>query len=243
MTSSTAVSTRTEGDVAVVTIDDGKANAISMEVADGLWSALDDVEASPAKAVVIAGREGKFSAGFHLPTMQSDQAMELMGKGGRLALRLFEFPKPVALAVTGHALAMGAVLLMTADHRVGADGDYKVGLNEVRIGLPLPPFASCLARHRLAPTHVTAATGLATIYRPADAVDVGFLDEVVPLEKVVDRAVELAAGWAEELDAAAFAATRGFFRGPITEELRGLIAGTDTRTASAAESGDAEGRP
>lgn len=218
--------------MAVVTIDDGKANAISMDVVDALAAALDEAAAAPVRAVVIAGREGKFSAGFHLPTMQSDQAMELMGKGGRLALRIFDFPKPVALAVTGHALAMGAVLLMCADHRVGADGDYKVGLNEVRIGLPVPPFASCLARHRLAATHVTAATGLATIYRPADAVEVGYLDEVVPLEKVVDRALELATGWADELDPGAFAATRGFFRGPVTDELRSSVAGADGRASS-----------
>ena len=224
-----AVTVETEGDVAIITLDDGKANALSLELVDALDAALTDVEHGPAGAVVIAGREGKFSAGFHLPTMQSDRVMELMGKGGRLALRLFEYPKPVVFAVTGHALAMGAVLLMCADHRVGADGDYKVGLNEVRIGLPLPPFASCLARHRLAPTHVTAATGLATIYRPSDAVEVGFLDEVVPLQKVVSRATELAAGWAAELDANAFAATRGYFRGPITDELRGLVAGANPK--------------
>lgn len=219
------ITTKIDGDVAVITIDDGKANAISTDVADGLAEALDEAEGSPARAVVIAGREGRFSAGFHLPTMQGPEAMDLMGKGGRLALRIFSFPKPVALAVTGHALAMGAVLLMCADHRVGADGDYKVGLNEVRIGLPLPPFASTLARHRLSPLHQSAATGLATIYRPSDAVAVGFLDEVVALDRVVERTVEVAQTWADELDPGAFAATRGYFRGPVTDELAGLIAG------------------
>lgn len=220
------VTTAREGAVLVITVDDGKVNAIGFEIADGLHAALDEAEvADDVQAVVIAGREGTFSAGFHLPTMKSDKAMDLMGSGGRLALRIFEFPKPIVLAITGHALAMGAVLVLAADHRVGAAGPYKLGLNEVRIGLPLPPFASTLARHRLDPRHLNQATQLATIYDPEGALEVGFVDEVVDAEKVTAVAVERAAEWAADLDPKAFAATRGFLRGPITEVLRPLIAG------------------
>lgn len=221
---SAPVQSHRDGDVAVITIDDGKANAVSVEVLDGLHAALDAAE--DARAVVIAGRAGRFCAGFDLNQIRSERAVELMGGGGRLSLRLLEFPAPVVFAVTGHALAMGAVLLMSADYRVGAAGEFKLGLNEVRIGLALPPFASTLARHRLSPNHLTPATQLATVYTPEQAREVGFLDEVVPPGEVVDRAVALAQGWAADLDRAAFLATRPNLRGPLLEELVGRVAGS-----------------
>ncbi len=139
------------GDVAVIDFDDGKANALSHDVVDGLRDALGTAVAGPAGAIAIVGRAGRFSAGFDLNVMRTDGAIELMNKGADLALELFTCPKPVVFGVTGHALAMGAVLLCTPDYRVGATGDFKIGLNEVRISMPVPPFATELARDRLVP--------------------------------------------------------------------------------------------
>lgn len=225
---SDVVTTTRDGAVAVVTVDDGKANAITLEVADGLAAALSELATDEAvRAVVLAGREGKFSAGFHLPTMQSDRMMELLGKGGLLAYDMFTYPKPLVLGVTGHALAMGAVMVLAADEQIGAAGEFKIGLNEVRIGLALPPFASRLARFRLDPRHLNTATQLAGIYTPEEAVEVGYLTRVVALDEVVATATARAAELAELLDPGAFVATRGFLRGPVSAELAVMVGAAD----------------
>ena len=150
--------TVTDG-VAVIDLDDGKANALGFDVLAGLESALDRAEADDVSAVVIVGREGKFSAGFDLKVMTSgpEGARDMLGRGALLGLRMYMFPKPVVLAVTGHALAMGAILLCCADVRVGADGPFKIGLNEVAIGMPVPGFAVGICQDRLAIPAFTAA--------------------------------------------------------------------------------------
>jgi enoyl-CoA hydratase len=206
------------GDVAVIRLDDGKANALGFDIVDGLAGALDD--AGDAQAVCIIGRPGRFSAGFDLTVMRSERAVELMGKGSDLALRLVEHPAPVVLGITGHALAMGAVLMLTADWRVGAEGDFKLGLNEVRIGLFVPAFAADLAEYRLSRRHLTEAVSLAEVYDPQGALAAGFLDEVVDPDAVADRAIERATTWAADLDAKAFARTRRIARQDLLAKLR-----------------------
>jgi enoyl-CoA hydratase/carnithine racemase len=210
-----------QGDVAVIRLDDGKANALGFDAVTALSDALG--EASDARAVCLIGRPGRFSAGFDLNEMRSERAVELMTRGAELALRLVEHPAPVVLGVTGHALAMGAVLLLTADWRVGAAGDFKLGLNEVRIGLFVPPFAADLARDRLTPRHLTEAAQLAEVYDPEGARAAGFLDEVVPEDEVAARAVARATTWAADLDPKAFARTREIVRGDLLVRLRSSI--------------------
>lgn len=212
-----------QGDVAVIRLDDGKANALGFDAVTALSDALG--EASDARAVCLIGRPGRFSAGFDLNEMRSERAVELMTRGAELALRLVEHPAPVVLGVTGHALAMGAVLLLTADWRVGAAGDFKLGLNEVRIGLFVPPFAADLARERLTPRHLTEAAQLAEVYDPEGARAAGFLDEVVPEDEVEARAVARATTWAADLDPKAFARTREIVRGDLLVRLRSSITG------------------
>lgn len=211
------------GDIAVIDFDDGKANALSHDAVDGLRDALSAAASGPLQAIALVGREGRFSAGFDLNVMRTDGALDLMDKGANLALELFTCPKPVVFGVTGHALAMGAVLLCTPDYRVGAQGDFKIGLNEVRIAMPVPPFATELARDRLSPAAFTRAVGLATIYPPDQAVAAGWLDEVVPLDQVHDRAIEVASELARDLDGKAFATTRRIVRGALAETLAATL--------------------
>jgi enoyl-CoA hydratase len=178
------------GDVALLSFDDGKANVISPDSTAALNAALDRVE-KEAKALVIAGRAGRFSAGFDLSVMKQggNAVVEMVAGGAALGLRLYGFPIPTVAAVTGHALAMGAVLLMAMDERIAARGAFKIGLNEAAIGMSLPAFALILARDRLSPTHLIRATANAEIYAPDAAVDAGFVDRVVDAERVVDEAV------------------------------------------------------
>lgn len=208
MTDAVVVTTDEHG-VVEVHLDDGKANAISPTVVRGLHDALDRAE-TDGKAVLLVGRPGRFSAGFDLSVMQEgpDEARRLVGSGAELALRIYEFPMPVVMACTGHALAMGAILLLAGDLRIGTEGDFKIGLNEVSIGMPVPIFGTELARDRLTPRHFTRAVSHATIYSPTDAVKAGYLDEVAAPEALLDVARERARELAGRLHPVAFRATR-----------------------------------
>lgn len=181
---------RLDGGVAVVTLEDGKANAIGHATLAALHDALDRAEAE-ATALVLVGGARTFSAGFDLKVMTSgtEPMRELVIAGGRFWMRLYGTPLPTLAACTGHALAGGAVTLLSCDERIGPDDlPAKVGLNEVAIGMPLPIFAVELARERLAPTHLARAV-LGQVYDPAGAVAAGFLDRLVPAEGLVEAAV------------------------------------------------------
>jgi enoyl-CoA hydratase len=195
--------------VATIRLDDGKANALSPRLLADLDGALDRAEAD-AKAVLLIGRPGRFSAGFDLKSMQEgpEAARDLVRRGAELALRIYEFPVPVVMACTGHALAMGAILLMAGDVRVGTEGDFKIGLNEVSIGMPVPVFATELARDRLSRRQFTRAVCHATVYAPQGAVEAGFLDEVAMPPDVIEVAVHRTRQLAQTLDPSAFRATR-----------------------------------
>jgi enoyl-CoA hydratase len=188
------VESKLQPNYTLISMDDGKANALGFDMLAQLGAALDEAEQA-AKVVVIAGRPGKFSAGFDLSVMSQggDGMVQLLRAGAQLSRRLLNFPTPVVLAVSGHALAMGALVLLSADYRVGVHGTYKIGLNEVAIGMTLPYFGVELARARLATTHLGPAVDLARIYDAAGAVEAGYLDEAVSEEDLLARATDLAA--------------------------------------------------
>jgi enoyl-CoA hydratase len=166
--------------IATITMDDGKANALSIPMIEQVVAALDRAT-SEAGAVILTGRPDKFCAGFDLRVMMSgpDQAIDLLRRGSDLLMRLFELPLPLVIAATGHSLAGGALVVLTGDYRIGAQGAYKIGLNEVAIGLPVPVLAMELARARITASELTHATLLAKIYAPDAAVGAGYLDQVV----------------------------------------------------------------
>jgi enoyl-CoA hydratase len=219
-----SVSYRAEGAVALITLDDGKANALGFEALDGLTAALDRAE-SEASAVAVVGRPGRFSAGFDLSVMTGslEGARELLGRGAEFGLRCAESPLPVVLGVTGHALAMGGILLSCADVRIGAEGPFKLGLNEVAIGMPVPAFAVELCRDRLSPRAFNRAVQLAHVHTPGEALEAGFLDELVAADEVPARAVEVAAELAARLHAGPFRQTRRTVRGALVDRLRAAI--------------------
>jgi enoyl-CoA hydratase len=220
---------RLDDGVAVITLDDGKANAISHQTLAALHAALDQAE-SDARAVVIAGRPGKFSAGFDLATMtESTEAMrELVIAGARLLMRVYGLGLPTVAACTGHALAAGSLMLLSCDRRIGAEGSSKLGLNEVAIGMALPIFAVELARDRLQPAHFTAATMGARVYDPAGAVEAGYLDAVVAEVDLLPAAVAEAKALGE-LRSGAYARTKSVARSRLIEEI---LAGLEEDMAS-----------
>lgn len=214
---------RTEGSTAIVEMDDGKANALSEAMIAALLAALDRAEAE-AKAMVLTGRPDRFCAGFDLRVMMSgpDQARALLRRGSELLLRLYAAAVPLVIACTGHALAGGALVVLTGDLRIAAAGPYRIGLNEVAIGLPVPVLAMELARDRLQPAALTKATLLATIHSPDEALAAGYVDEVAAPDQVLARAL----AEAERLSALGrvpFTATKQRLRGRTIAHIRGTM--------------------
>jgi enoyl-CoA hydratase len=222
---SQAVFIESAGDVSVIRIDDGKANALPPEVIAALQAALDQAQEAE-HAVLLTGRPGKFCAGFDLGIMRSgglDAAREMVTAGAQLALRLARFPAPVVIGATGHALAMGAVLLLTADTRIGAEGEFKIGFNEVAIGMATPHFLAEFARERLSKRHYMRAVLQAEIYSPGGAVDAGFLDRCVPEAILFDEALAEAQRLAK-LPRGAYAKTRKIIRAAALKEIENGLA-------------------
>ncbi|MBA3396443.1 MAG: crotonase/enoyl-CoA hydratase family protein [Deltaproteobacteria bacterium] len=221
-----------ENKVAIIQMDDGKANALSKAMIDGLLAAIARAEGE-ASAIVLAGRPERFCAGFDLRVMMSSPAAatELLRAGSELLLKLYAATVPLVIACTGHALAGGALVVLTGDYRVGSAGAYKIGLNEVAIGLPVPVLAMELARDRLVPGELPHATLLAKIYDPATALAAGYLDAVVAPEQTVARAKEEAARLGA-FSRNAFRATKTRLRGKtiayinatMDDDLRTLLA-------------------
>ena len=206
--------------IAVVKMDDGKANALSHEMIKALREAMARAEGEAA-AMVLAGRDGRFCAGFDLRAMMGgrDSAIALLTAGGDLLLGLYGLQIPLVIACTGHALAGGALVVLTGDTRIGATGAFKLGLNEVSIGLPVPVLAMELARDRLTAAELPKATLMAKVYDPAGAVASGYLDEAVAPEEVLPRAIAEATRLGA-LPKSAYRETKARLRGRTIELIR-----------------------
>ncbi len=178
--------------VATIVMDDGKSNVISPRMLRELNHALNLAEKERA-VVVLAGREDVFCAGFDLRILKTGvvDAFTMLSGGFELAARLLAFPTPVVIACNGHAIAMGAFLLLAGDYRVGSEGSFKIVTNEVSIGLTMPSAGIEICRQRLAPAHFVRAALLAETYTPEAAVDAGFLDCIVPSGELLRESKEV----------------------------------------------------
>jgi enoyl-CoA hydratase len=213
-----------EDKVAVVRMDDGKANALSQQMIEALLAALARAE-SEASAIVLAGRAERFCAGFDLKVMMSgpQNAATLLTAGSELLMKLYASTVPLVIACTGHALAGGALVVLTGDYRIGAAGAYRIGLNEVSIGLPVPVLAMELARDRLSKRQLVHATLGAQIYDPETALSAGYLDAVVAPDEVLARAKSEAARLGA-FPRKAFVGTKTRLRGATIDKIRSSLA-------------------
>lgn len=220
---SEVVQYQSEEKYALITLKNGKVNAISHEVIDGLNAALNKAEQTD-KIVILTGRPGIFSAGFDLKTMtkSTDAAKELVTKGSELSLRMLSFPMPIIIACSGHAIAKGAFMLLYADYRIGVAGDFKIGLNEVMIGMTMIYTGIEVARARLAPVFFERSINNSEIYTSKDAVSAGFLDAVVSEKELLPTAIQTAMLFAK-LDRKAHAATKLRLRKPYLDKIKNAI--------------------
>lgn len=188
------------GAVAIITLDDGKANALRPSLLTELEQALDAAQESDARAVVLAGRAGFYSAGLDLkllPTLSHPEKIATFHHFSRLMIRVAGYGLPTVAAIGGHAIAGGAILALACDVRIGGDGPQKIGLTEVPLGLPLPTFAIEIARSAV-PTHLLAEAVLhGRQYTMGEAHAAGLVEAVVAPEALLDAAVARAAGLAK----------------------------------------------
>jgi len=208
-----------ESKTALIQMDDGKANALSEAMIAEAGEALARAERE-ASAVVLSGRPDRFCAGFDLKVMMSspEAAKAMLRNGAELLMKLYGSQLPIVAACTGHALAGGALVLLTADVRIGAAGAFRIGLNEVSIGMPVPVLAMELARDRIPAAELGRATLRANIYAPDEAVRAGFLDEVAPAADLLARAKAEAARLGN-LSRMAFRATKKRLRGRTIDHI------------------------
>ena len=205
--------------VAVITMDDGKANAVSSALQSGVNSALDRAEAA-GLPVVLTGRAGFFSAGFDLKTLAASgqPAVDMLHGGIELAIRLLSFPTPVVVASPGHAIAMGVFLSLCGDYRIGVRGNYRYVANEVAIGMAMPFSTIEILRQRVTPAALTRSVLLAEVFTPENAVANGFLDEVVEPDDLMPRAIAFAASLSA-LDGSAHAVSKKRLRGGLLASM------------------------
>ncbi len=217
------VSYRHDAGVATISLDDGKVNALSVRMLSQVNAALDRAEADGA-VVVLTGRDGVFSAGFDLGVLREggDEAVAMIRAGFELAERLLAFPTPVLAACTGHAVAMGVFLLLSADYRIGAAGPFKIMANEVAIGMAMPRAAIEICRQRLTPPHFHRAIALAERYSPDGAREAGFLDQVVSTDRLAE-AIRSTAARLATLDLTAHAVSKRRMREGVLAAVRTAI--------------------
>ena len=180
--------------IAIVSIDDGKANVVGHDFIEKLNLALDRAEEESVGAVILRGREGIFSAGFDLGEFKNgpEAGMSMVSKGMQLLIRLYGFPLPLVVACTGHGIAMGAFIIMACDSRIGTRGKFKITLPETAIGMELPAVMMELTASRIPPQYITRAVIQSEVFDPDQAAVAGFLDEVVEASELDDRALAVA---------------------------------------------------
>ncbi len=217
--------------LAVVRMDTGKANAMNPAMVSALGGAVADLLRDPPRSLVITGTGRHFCAGLDLATLSAldDAALaRFLAEFERVMLEVFLLPFPVVAAVNGSAVAGGCVLAACADHRVAARGDYKVGVNEARIGVTFPSIALEAMRALLSASAFRRAVLLGDLMGPDDALALGLIDELVDAEWLVERAADRAQSLARS-PRAAFAQVKHEMRASYADRVR--AGGVESRAA------------
>lgn len=217
------ISYQLEDGIATLTLSNGKVNAISPDVIAAFNTALDRAEQDRA-IVIITGQPGILSGGYDLKVMTSgpQNAINLVAAGSTLARRMLAHPYPIIVACPGHAVAKGAFILLSSDYRIGVEGPFSIGLNEVQIGMTMHHVGIELARDRLRKSAFHRSVINGEMFDPAAAVDAGFLDKVVPAEQLLATA-QAAAQQMKKINMTAHKNTKLKVRKALLETLDAAI--------------------
>jgi len=227
------IQTFDHGPVRELRLDRPPANALTPELIAALRSAVEAAPRDGAKALVLSGAPGRFSGGLdvpHLITLDRPAILAAWRSFYSLLRSLAASPIPIAAAITGHSPAGGAVLAIFCDARIMAEGDFRIGLNEVQVGIPMPPSIYWGLRRLVGSRQAERLCVGGPLISPAEAVRLGLVDELAPPDRVIERAIE----WCQSLVAlppGAMSATRRLARSGLASlfaegneaELAGLV--------------------
>jgi enoyl-CoA hydratase len=209
------------GQVAVLTMQHGKANAMDTSLCEDMLTRLDELRTSPARSIVMTGQGNIFSAGVDLVRALDggpDYFKNFLPPLRRAFEAVFFYEKPIVAAVNGHAIAGGCVLTCAADRRLMAHGTGRIGITELLVGVPFPVIALEIMRFAAAPQHFARIVTSGATFASEAAVELGLVDEVVPGVALLGRAVAAAEALAA-LGPEAFALTKRQLREPVRERL------------------------
>ncbi|MEY3361563.1 MAG: hypothetical protein RL531_1282 [Actinomycetota bacterium] len=212
--------------IAHVLLDDGKANVLNEATCAALRGGIESAAEARAGALVVHGRTGMFSGGIDLSLVRSDDPQRRatgLQTVAHTLLAVWTAPIPTVAAVTGHAIAGGAILALACDRRIGTEGAWKVGINETRLRMVFPTWALVIAQAGIRPSAWNATILEGNLVDPDGAVRAGFLDEVVPPETHAARVAEVAAGLAE-IPTRAYAGNKSLLRRMEAERAGALVA-------------------
>jgi enoyl-CoA hydratase len=212
-----------EDGIATLTLSNGKVNAISPDVIAAFNAALDQAVLDRA-IVIITGQPGILSGGYDLKVMTSgpQNAIDLVAAGSTLARRMLAHPFPIIVACGGHAVAKGAFILLSADYRIGVEGPFSIGLNEVLIGMTMHHVGIELARDRLRKSAFQRSVINGEMFDPAGALKAGFLDKLVAPEALLATA-QAAAQQMKKINMTAHKNTKLKVRKALLETLDAAI--------------------
>ena len=185
------------GQIAEIALARPPVNALNQSVIDALLTAHNEVIDQGAQAVILSGSPGMFSGGLDVPellTYESDAIEHFWQSFFALLHQLASSPVPVITAITGHAPAGGAVLAMHCDYRVAAAGEFKIGLNEVRVGLPVPRNIIYALESIVGFRQASRLTTTGSLLSPSEAFEIGLVDELIDVDSVIARCIEVAEG-------------------------------------------------
>ena len=184
------------GQIAVLRMDRPPANAVDLDLAREFATALDDVAKNDQiAALVVTGAGSCFSAGLDLkaiPTYDRTQQQAMVMEVNRLFGGLYRLPLPTVAAVNGHSIAGGVIVMLACDYRIAAEGEYKIGLAEARVGVPFPVAAMAIVQSELSNSVGRKMVLTARNYGPQEALSMGVVDELKPADQLLARAIEVA---------------------------------------------------
>ena len=209
-----------EDGIATIELADGGSNLLSPAMIRAVNDALDKAEAD-AEAVVLTAAGAVFSAGFDLKVIKAGPvpAFKMLMGGFATVTRLVKLPIPLVVASNGHTVAAGVFLLLAGDYRYGTDGDFKIMLNEVEIGMTMPHTALVIAKYRLTRLAFEQVINQSVVYSPIEAKEAGFLDEVT-MADCLGKQAQLKAKKLAELNSKAFKQTKLRARKSLIRSIR-----------------------
>jgi enoyl-CoA hydratase/carnithine racemase len=191
------ISVEKRGKVALVWLDRSVTNAINMNCVKAMSAIIESLRSDPEVAGVVLSSSSAnfFSIGFDIPELfdlSREEFGAFYGAVNQMCLDLYALPKPTVAAITGHAIAGGCILALCCDYRFIANGRKLIGLNEVKLGVPVPYPADRMLRELVGMRPAREIMEAGEFYGPDQALALGLVDRVLPLERVVEEAVEMA---------------------------------------------------